>query len=242
MALAKSNSAEPEVTPEVEEQQAAAPEQESALDDAPETPKQTFQPPAAGPETSPPAVISAPQGAVVSQLAAEGFEGLHIDWTSFPTVVLDGNEFGTADGNSLGVKEITVRLMQTRKRFVLRTEAASEDDVELAYTYNLAELDDPGSELAQKVKKWQEEGGMSFKVKEYLEVVAMVEDSGSTLDQQMVLLQIPPTSTGRFSGYTASNLMVKKQKPGEYLTTCYVGDKITKAVKPFYPWAFKYVG
>lgn len=246
MALAKKNTAETEVS--TEEQVAAevaetseveaSAETDDALEE--ETPQQEAQPPAVS-QAAPPAVVSANRQAT-EQLADSGFEGLHIDWTSFPTVVIDDAEFATSDGNSLNVKEIFVRLMQSRKRYVLRTDTPSDDDAELAYTYDLSELDNPDSELAQKVKKWKEEDNLNFKVKEYIEAVAVVEDAESTLDQQMVLLQIPPTSVGKFSGYTTSNLLIKQKKPSEYLTRCYVGAKVVKAKKPFTPWAFEYKG
>lgn len=235
MALPKQNQAEPEA---VEEQVPATPE-DDALEAAPtETPSAETTAVTTS-QAAPPAAQGA-QAQVLDSLAEDGFSGLGIDWTSFPTVVLNQGEFETADGNPLGADSITVRLMQTRKRYVLRTVVPDDDDAELAYTYDLSELADSESELAIKVGEWQKEG-LEHKVKEYIEAVAIVEDDGCGLDGQMVLLQIPPTSTGRFSGYIASNQMVKGKKPQEYLTRCYKGDKVTKAAKPFYPWAFEFV-
>jgi hypothetical protein len=179
--------------------------------------------------------------ATTAKLATEGYEGLEIDWTSFPTIVLDKGEFCSGDGAELAKQDALVRIMQTRKRFVLRTKTAEPDDAELAYTYDMSELQDSDSELSTKVTAWKAEG-LDYVVKEYIEAVAMVEDGEHQFDQQMVLLQIPPTSVGRFSGYMTSNQLVKKLLPREYLTRCYRGDKITKANNPFYPWAFEFVG
>lgn len=175
----------------------------------------------------------------VTELSESGFGGLEIDWTSFPTVVLDNGEFGTSDGQTLDTKEITVQLMQSRKRYVLRTNAIKDEDAELAYTYDMSELDDPSSDLSKKVIQWREQDGLSYKIKEYIEALAIVQDDESSLNQQMVLLQIPPTSVGRFSGFTTQNLLIQKLKPTEYLTRCHTGPKVTKAVKPFVPWAFE---
>lgn len=237
MSLKKNNEVETEV---VETQAAEA----SAAEDVLEAEVQVANDEPAIPAVSnaaPPAVAQSSQSAVVGELASSGFEGLEIDWTSFPTVVLNQGEFETSDGNSLGVDAFSVRLMQSRKRFVLRTKVANDDDAELAYTYDLAELDNPESELTQKVLKWKEEDGLDYDVKDYIEAIAMVEDADCSLDQQMVLIQIPPTSIGRFSGFTTQNLLIKKQAPSEYLTRCFKGEKVTKAKKPFYPWAFEYV-
>ena len=236
MALPKQNQAEAQV----EEQESVTPELEEALEPAPPASEQNDSPAVSGQGSTPVTSSAGGQVQVLDQLAEAGFGGLHIDWTSFPTVVLNQGEFETADGNPLGADSITVRMMQTRNRYVLRTNVANDDDAELAYTYDLAELTNPESDVAQKVISWQKEG-LDYKVKEYIEVVAVVEDADSSLDQQMVLLQIPPTSTGRLSGYIASNRMVKKLSAEQYLTRCYKGEKVSKAAKPFYPWAFEFI-
>ena len=197
--------------------------------------------PATATDHAPPAVATG-GGAVVGQLAESGFTGLKIDWTSFPTIVLDNGDFCTADGNTLDTpREIHVRLMQSRSRFVLRTNTDDDDDAELAYTYDMEELNTPDSELAIKVAKWREEG-LDYTVKEYIEAVAVVEDDASQLNGEMVLLQIPPTARGRFSGYVTSNTLTGKGEPPAYITRCYAGAKVTKAKKPFVPWAFDYAG
>lgn len=240
MALPKQNQAEPQV--EAETEQPVETPTTDALEPATPQPEPSVNVPATPTPHAPPAVVEAGTVQVMDSLAQSGFAGLEIDWTSFPTVVLNQGEFETSDGNPLGVEQFSVRLMQSRKRYVLRTTVIDDDDAELAYTYDLGELDNPESDLAIKVTKWREEDDLDYKVKEYIEVVALVEDDNCTLNQQMVLLQIPPTSSGRFSGYTASNQMVHRQLPSEYLTLCTRGEKVTKAPKPFYPWAFKYVG
>ena len=230
MALAKSNKAEE--TPVVESE--APSPAEDVLE--PEEPTQVVAPTSA---QQPPAVPSG--AAMVDQMAAAGFSGLHIDWTSFPTIVLDKGEFCTSDGNNLEKQDVNVRIMQTRARYVLRTKTAEDDDAELAYTYNMGELLDPESDVAIKVAQWTD-NSLQYDIKEYIEAVAMVEDEDHSLNEQMVLLQIPPTSTGRFSGFMTSNQLSKKKMPPDYITRCYRGEKVTKAKKPFYPWAFEYVG
>ena len=259
MALPKKNEAEKEVETVVETTEAAETETTSEAA-APETEVESIlEEPEA--ETEPVAEatgtgVAAPAGAdatmptvavqqnkALGTLAESGFAGLDIDWTSFPTVVLDNGEFCTADGTSLETKQILVRLVTSKKRFVLRTKVADpeNDEPELAYTYNLAELQDPESELAQKVLKWKTEDDLDYDIKEYIEAIAVVEDEDSSLNEQMVLLQIPPTARGKFSGYVASNQLVKKELPGQYITRCYAGAKVTKTKKPFVPWAFEYI-
>lgn len=241
MALSKKNTAEKTDAPEVEVVEAT----EAVLEE-----ETTHEPEATQAEASVPATVASAVpavasggGAVVNQLADSGFTGLKIDWTSFPTIVLDNGDFCTADGNTLDTpREIHVRLMQSRSRYVLRTNTDDDDDAELAYTYDMSELDNPESDLAVKVTKWKEEEGLDYSIKEYIEAVAVVEDDASQLNGEMVLLQIPPTARGRFSGFVTSNTLTGKGEPSAYITRCYAGAKVTKAKKPFVPWAFDYAG
>lgn len=240
MALVKRNQAEVIEEPEQEQEQA-----EEVVETAA----------AAEPETATPApaaskaVASKPQTSVVSQTQASsvflnklrenGFEGLDIDWTSFPIIVLNQGEFETSDGNELGNDSFIVRVQRSRKRFVFVTDVDKdhEDDKELAYTYDTAELDDPNSELAQKVAEWKEEG-IGYFVKEYLEAFALVDDPNCRLNGKMVLLQIPPTSKGRFSGFLFEIGMTQGLLPHEIRMRCTKGEKVKKAKTPFYPWQF----
>lgn len=242
MALSKKNEATPEVT-ETETETPAAVEEvvetESVLEE--DTPPEAapVESQAVSTATDQPPAVTSQQEGVLGHLQSKGFGGLTLDWTSFPTIVLDNGEFCTADGNPLDTKEITVRLSQSRKRYVLRTDAAKDEDAELAYTYDIGELADPESELAVKVRTWREEDDIGFKVKEYIEALAIVQDEELELHQNMVLLQVPPTSCGRFSGYLTELELIHNINPTQCLTTCYAGKKITKAVKPFVPWSFK---
>lgn len=262
MALKPKNTATPEASPEVEQTTAADPDAafESTLkqadpaataegagelvdDDAGLEAQEQVQ--STGGEVTvgannPPALS---RGNALGELAAAGYEGLEINWTSFPTVVLGQAEFELADGSQLEKQTIDVAILQTRKRYVVRTKVNSEDDdPELCYTYNIADLQNPDSEVAKKVKQWKDEEGLDYVIKEYIEAMTLVMDPEHELNDQMVLLQIPPSSIGRFSGYLTSNKLTKKGDGKDYITRCSRGEKVTKAAKPFYPWHFQYVG
>lgn len=250
MGLQRSNAAKPQAEETVADVAEAAPvateaaevtADEAVLEDAPERPAPAT---AVAQRQETAVAAAAPRGNVVNVLADAGFSGLQIDWTSFPTIVLDGGEFGTSDGHPLNPPnaEFHVRLQQSRKRYVYRTNVENDDDAELAYSYDPSEISNPESEVAKKMAAWTDEG-LTWSVKEYIEVVAIVEDEGlPTLNGQMVLLQIPPTSTGRFSGYLTANAMAKGLQPSQYLTRVFRGEKVVKAKKPFFPWAFGYAG
>lgn len=243
MALSRRNEAE-EVEPTVvseDTQEQDVLEPEEGQEESPDTTVDLSTMPVTSASTPP---MRSPGGDVSAKqkLADMGFDGLDLDWTSFPTIVLDKTEFATSDGHSLDTSEITVRLQGSRKRYVYKTKTASDDDEpELAYTYDLSEQEDEESDLYKKIEAWRQEG-LGWVVKEYVEAFAVVEDANSPLDGQMVMLQIPPTSKGRFAGYVQSNLLGKKRSPSEYLTRCCRGEKITKAKQPFYPWKFEYLG
>jgi len=241
MALQRRNQAE-EMKADAAEAEAT---QAELLDPEPETaPAPTRSAAVTTRVSTAPAPQQASDGRAVAMTALSdmGFGGLRIDWTSFPTIVLNQGEFELSDGNPLKVGEFTVRLQQTRLRYVYRSNTEKEDDAEVAYTYDPAELDDPSSELAQKLHAWREDG-LTWNLKEYIEAVALVEDANlGDLDGQLVLLQIPPTSTARLSGYIMGNLTTKRMAPPDYLTRCSRGDKVLKVRNPFYPWSFRLVG
>ncbi len=247
MALKRTNAAEVIDQPAQEEEVTTPVTDTAEQDDG----SDAIDPTPAQPSTASTAVAPAQSTAVsthsvsgnfLAKLREEGFEGLDIDWTSFPIVVLNQGEFETGDGNPLGVTSFTVRVQKSRKRYVFVTDVDKdhEDDKELAYTYDTAELNNPSSDLAKKVKEW-EDAGVGHYVKEYLEAFVLVDDPNCRLNGRMVLLQIPPTSKGRFSGFLFEIGMTQNLMPHQILMRCSKGDKVKKAKNPFTPWQFDQV-
>jgi hypothetical protein len=199
-------------------------------------------PAAQAPALTPAAAITASPGNALQELAAEGAEGLKIDWTSFPTIVLDKGEFCTSDGAELDTEAFDVSIVQTRTKFALASTHEDEDDQEVAYTYDLDELNDPTSKVAEMVAKWKDEDEVDYTVKEYLDAICIIIDPDLAEEVgEIATLQIPPTSVGKLSGHIHGVKLTRKLVLGTYITKVKRGSKISKTKHAFYPWAFKFV-
>ena len=122
MGLQRSNAAKPQAEETVADVAEAAPvateaaevtADEAVLEDAPERPAPAT---AVAQRQETAVAAAAPRGNVVNVLADAGFSGLQIDWTSFPTIVLDGGEFGTSDGHPLNPRLPHQRGRRRRRR------------------------------------------------------------------------------------------------------------------------------
>jgi hypothetical protein len=198
--------------------------------------------PATMPSTSMATAVASSKEAIVQGLAQTGMEGLELDWTSYQTVVLNQGEFETRDGEGLDTSDFTVRVIGSRSSYAFRSKHEKEADCEVCFSYDQHADRDVNSPVYEKVKQWKEEDGVGYETKKYLEILAAVEDDNCILNGQLVNLQIPPTSVGRVSGFFATNQLMKKQHPSEYLTKVSKGKKITKGQFPFTPWQFEYLG
>lgn len=194
------------------------------------------------PHTATP-VATTNNNSALAQLAEEGAEGLEIDWTSFPTIVLDKGEFCTSDETELGVEKFQVSIRSTRKKYAVRSKHEDEEDAEIAYCYNLSDITTEGTQAYDKVKQWKEEEGVGYEIKEYLDAICVIlDDTLADLIGPLAILQIPPASRGKLSGHLQGTKMITELALGSWITEVSRGNKVTKSKHSFYPWAFKYIG
>ena len=175
---------------------------------------------------------------VVKSLAESGFEGLELDYRSFPIIKLAGGNFETSEEEDLGSQGFICRIINTKSRYVVAQKGVEEDEQEIAYCLDKADILDPSTECGEKVAAWKEAGIGYEAPKQYIDALAIIEDESSSMNGKIVSLQIPPSSISRFSGYTTTQTLVQRKKPHEYLTAVSRGKKVTGVAKPFYPWAF----
>lgn len=180
---------------------------------------------------------------VISSLNEDGFGGLEINFTSFETIILEKSSFACTQSERKVKEDFIVQLQSSREKYMFVSghpeNEAGESDREIHYSYDKnADKNDP--ELAAKIKSWKEEDGVGFSVKTYVEVLAvMVDDQANgDLNGEMVLLQIPPASIGKFSGFVVQQRLKGRGKPTDYQTQVGVGAKIGENKKAFYPWTF----
>lgn len=180
---------------------------------------------------------------VISSLNDDGFGGLEINFTSFETIILEKSSFACTQSERKVKEDFIVQLQSSREKYMFVSghpdNENGESDREIHYSYDRnADKNDP--ELAAKIKSWKEEDGVGYSVKTYVEVLAVMQNdqANGDLNGEMVLLQIPPASIGKFSGFVVQQRLKGRGKPTDYLTQVGVGAKIGEGKKAFYPWTF----
>lgn len=183
---------------------------------------------------------------ILDDLAAEGFEGTELDFSSFLNVTLN-KSIETSEGHELPNSGFLVRLASARPKYCFRNNNPVEEEVEVAYSYDRNAHLDPESPVYAAIQKWKEEGldlaPGTDGLKVYQEVMAMmIEDNlegeeAGTLVGRLITIQVAPTSKGRWAGYLAQ-LAMNKKKPSDVYTLVRRGKKIESGKFPFFPWDF----
>ena len=189
---------------------------------------------------------AASQAAVLNSMAERGFEGLKLDFSSFPGIVLKDGEFQVSGSTKAfdGKKGFDGVITGTRKKVAMRV--GGDDDGDVIFADDPKQFSDPNTEVGAKVQEWKA-NGLKPELKEYIEAFTMitaihdVEANCDDLIGNLVVVQVSPTSCGRFSGYTATQKMKSGVDPDGYVTNFSRGEKITNTKFPFYPWNFKFV-
>lgn len=190
--------------------------------------------------------------------AQAGFEGAELNFNSFPLIALQTEGlFSDTEGRPFN-KGFDVRVLATKRKVVYRglTSGKVEDTKkDIVYVY-------PNRNMATGV---YEEGitskgipvkdalaeltarGLDLDRSEYIDIKAMMYAPDEEYHDEIFLLSIPPTSTGRFWGQYDTLVSRKRWKPAEvaenlcnHIMTVSCGAKVMKAKTPFYPWAFRF--
>lgn len=188
-------------------------------------------------------------GQAAAQLADDGFEGLRIDGLSFERIKLSNGVFCLSQsGDEIG-KEFQVVLQGSKAVHIIRrSDAQDEEQVYYSYDANGATTTD-GQSADHILEEWIDAGyepdaktGL-WPTTTYIEVMAVVIEMAGFehLEGAIVLLQIPPASRAKFSGYLAVQKATKKLAPSQYVTRLKVGKTIQKDKNSYNPWVAEYV-
>ena len=184
------------------------------------------------------AATASQSGGMVQQLAEAGFEGLEFGFGSFPLISLQNNgNFSTSEGGDLG-PQFNVIIMGSKSKWIYKNnqKGPAED-----FFYSFDQIHALSGEPVQKILSQWKARGWEHEMKKYLDVQAqLVTHEGDPENGALVLLSIPPTSIPRFSGYLATLQARHGVTPDKCITTCCLGEKVTKVRHPFHPWAFSY--
>jgi hypothetical protein len=187
---------------------------------------------------------AASNAAVMNELAAAGHEGLKIDFSSFPGVVLKDGEFqltgSTRCFNAITGFEGVVT--GSKEKFAMRV--GGDDDGDVVFSDHTADFDNLELDVGKKVAEWKA-SGLTPELKKYLECYVMIttihDEAAKDLEGELVVVQVSPTSVGRYSGYAATQNFKHKVAPDSYVTLFSRGEKITSGKFPYYPWKFSFV-
>jgi len=183
---------------------------------------------------------------IFKELAAMGFADLQIDFTSFPTLVINKGKIKRSGGDAVdGGESVEFIIMDKRKTYLFRGVKGRDDDPKLAYSDDKIHVNMTGELVADTIELWKKEGyepesnaaGVPTP-KEYF--IIMVHMVGGEMNGEMAQLQIPKTSIGRFDGHLV-NCMIAKKKPMEVITRALVGEEVGSGIKAFNPWDFKVI-
>lgn len=183
-----------------------------------------------------PAQSTMPSLTPIANLAAQGFEGLELDWTSYTNISLkpDGT-FQDADGNSYG-RDFTCYLRGSKSRWVYRGNPVTDNKRDVLFSYDKIASQN-GILVADKLKEWAAQG-KTVEEKLYLEALVEMVAPGEAHDGDYCILSVSPTSRGRFSGCAAKAAALGGGDPGNVVTRVSVGPKVMKVANPFFPWNF----
>lgn len=176
-------------------------------------------------------------------LAEQGFTDLKIDFTSFPIVKLEDERFQTADNDRFAT-EFQCQIIQERKSFMFIGDLGRDKDPEIVYSDDgIHQSGDDQKPMVGVFADWKARG-IPYSRKEYKQVMVKVLSGGDgSLDEEIVMLQVPPKSIGKVDGYKiALSMRTPPVKVREAVTKVSVLPKVGTGLKAFNPWGFKYMG
>lgn len=160
--------------------------------------------------------------------------GFVLDFTSFPTVVLDKGQF-KVEGANIGT-ELEFMYMQHRKMYLFRGEdpADKDADPELCYTDDKITQNGTGRAIADIVAEWREKG---LTVSDGQYYIVQGKEVGGERDDEIVQLQLSKTSMGKFDGFLVT-LAIKRINPKTVVIKTAIGDTLGSGKRTWNPWTF----
>lgn len=176
----------------------------------------------------------------VEALAQEGYEGLSLDFNSFPVISLKTNgQFVDSDNTKYGT-EFKCRVHMTKEKYVYRgltNGKVLDNKKDVAYSYD-QDTTTRGEKVDLVIGRWKAEG-KTWDQKKYLEALVQMEAPGTPYDGEFRMLSISPTSVGRLTGFLLTVKMQLKGAPlASQLVRIYCGQELQVNGQSFYPWGF----
>ena len=184
-----------------------------------------------------------------------GNDGMALDRTSFPVIVLEGADFVDGvtkqnfemEGADLS-KAFVFKIVayKTRISYTVTAEGAKEGEGEY-YVMVDEEHTHTGEKIAD-IKVMAQADGSEVSRKEYTDYTVVLynqDDVNGETPLGMASLSVPPASRGKPAGAIMMYQVTKGvtfSHPSEAVMRATVGKKVSKDRISYYPWAFEVVG
>lgn len=177
----------------------------------------------------------------IAFLAALGIEDIELDFSSFPTVVLNSGKFEKNKAEFEGGDEFEFVYMKKYKTYLITASKGRDDENPiLIYSADGKTANKDGRTIDEWRADWDADSEITNvgPLNEY--VIVMAKQVGGDDDGSIIQLQLPPTSIHPFNGYLVTLAMARKNPMG-VVTRASIGDKLGKGTRTWNPWAFKCV-
>ena len=175
--------------------------------------------------------------AILEDLRRQGFDGIDLEFGTFPLLSLDKGEFKIND-KEVGKATIQGTALTSTRKYCYRNEGAADKDKEQVWEESPEAHLIPNSEVAKRIAEWEAKG-WSFTISEYVNILfhvfsfpAAPEYAGS-----WVMLSVPPTSKKSYSA-AAIKCKTNGYDVHQCLMEITVGEKIKGNRGDWYPWNF----
>lgn len=175
----------------------------------------------------------------IAFLREQGFseKDWELDFTSFPTIVLNEGKFSSPEHEDMGTQFEAV-IMMHRDTYLFRADRGRKEKPILVYSNDKVHANDAEkTPIAKYIEEWKA-AGYEYDCKEYRMLTAQIIDGPHGGD--ICQIQISPASIKKFNGYNVT-LGLKRQTYRDVVTQVSVGPKVGDGVQAFNPFLFKKV-
>jgi len=169
----------------------------------------------------------------VAYLKEMGIDDIELDFSSFPTIVLNNGKF-EKNKQVLG-DEFDFLFIDKRKEWVIAGQEDRDSDAVMIYSSDGKTANKDGRPLSEWIAEWEEKEWSIQPLSP--NVVVIAKQVGGDDDGEVIQLRLPKTSIHPYNGFLVTLAMARKN-PKTVVTTAKVGAKLGSGQKTWSPWRF----
>ena len=172
----------------------------------------------------------------IAYLAEMGIDDIELDFSSFPTIVLNNGVF---EKNKVDIgTEFEFIYLDKRTEWVTVGQEDRDSDPVMIYSNDGKVATRDGRLLTEWIAEWEKNNWMIQPLSPNL--VVMVKQVGGDDDGAVVQLRLPKTSIHPYHGFLVTLAMARKN-PKTVVTRAVIGAKLGTGQRSWTPWSFKLV-